>query len=52
MKTFKVTFVDEIVAESEDAAYKILVEYLKDCGKFEDVSAFEFKEIKKKVKAT
>ena len=50
MKKFKVTFTDEIEAKTEEDAYKILVNYLQDCGKFEDVTAFNFKEIKKKKK--
>jgi hypothetical protein len=45
MKKYKVTFVDEIEARSEEEAYAMLVEYLKDCGRFEDVSAFDFEEI-------
>jgi|LakMenEpi03Aug12_release.lakeMendotaPanAssembly.Ray.scaffolds.fasta_scaffold6816218_2 hypothetical protein len=50
MKKFKITFVDEIEARSEEDAYAMMVEYLKDCGRFEDVSAFNFKEIKKEKK--
>ena len=45
MKKFKITFVDYAHAKSEEDAYKILVDYLKDCGKFEDVTAFDFKEV-------
>ena len=48
MKTFKVTFVDEIVAESEEQAYCILLKYLTGCVEYEDVTAFDFKEMKKR----
>lgn len=47
---FKVTFVDEIEAESEDAAFDSMVQYLADCAKYEDVTGFDFKEIKEKAK--
>lgn len=45
MKKFKITFTDYAYAKSEEDAYKILVNYLQDCGKFEDVSAFNFEEV-------
>lgn len=44
MKTFRVQFVDLITAESEEAAYDILLEYLSDCVKDSDVVAFDFQE--------
>lgn len=50
MKKYKVTFIDEIDAENEDDAYAIILNYLTKCVQYEDVTAFEFKEIKKKKK--
>lgn len=44
MKTFRVQFVDLITAESEEAAYDILLQYLSDCVKYDDVVAFDFQE--------
>lgn len=44
MKTFRVQFVDLITAESEEAAYDILLKYLSDCVKYNDVVAFDFQE--------
>ena len=44
MKTFRVQFVDLITAESEEAAYDILLGYLSDCVKHSDVVAFDFQE--------
>lgn len=32
--------------ESEEQAYDILLEYLNDCVKHEDVSGFQFEEVK------
>ena len=45
MKKFKITFVDEIEAENEEAAYKDLLDYLRDVVKYDDVTAFDFKDI-------
>jgi hypothetical protein len=47
MKKYKVTFVDEIDAENEEYAYARLIEYLSDVVRYEDVTAFDFEEIKK-----
>lgn len=47
MKTFTVTFTDEIEAETEQEAYHKLLEYLADCAQYGDVTAFDFK-VKKK----
>ena len=44
MKTYRVQFVDLITAESEEAAYDILLRYLSDCAKYGDATAFEFQE--------
>ena len=43
----KITFEDIFDnIESEEQAYDILLEYLNDCVKHEDVSAFQFEEVK------
>lgn len=43
----KITFTDIFDnLESEEQAYDVLLEYLRDCVKHEDVSAFEFEEVK------
>ena len=43
----KITFEDIFDnVESEEQAYDILLEYLNDCVKHEDVSAFQFEEVK------
>lgn len=43
----KITFEDIFNnIESEEQAYDILLEYLNDCVKHEDVSAFQFEEVK------
>lgn len=44
MKTYRVQFVDLITAESEEAAYDILLRYLSDCAKYGDATAFAFEE--------
>ena len=45
MKKFKVSFVDEIEAETEEEAYHLLIVYLQEVVEFEDVTAFEFTEV-------
>jgi hypothetical protein len=50
MKKYKITFVDETYAENEEDAYDRLIEYLRGVVKYQDVTAFDFKEIKKKKK--
>ena len=45
MKKFKITFVDEIEAESEEDAYGVLLKYLWECVEHSDVTAFDFKDI-------
>lgn len=44
MKTFKVTFTDSIVAENEEKAYDLLLDYLREVVRNEDVTAFDFQE--------
>jgi len=46
MKKFNVTFTDEIMAESEEDAYNELLTYLGEVVSSQDVTAFDFKEIK------
>lgn len=46
MKKFLVTFKDTIVAETEEDAYDKLLEFMRDTVRFEDVTPFDFKEIK------
>jgi hypothetical protein len=46
MKKFKVVFSDVFEAEDELNAYDGLIDYLRDCVKMEDVSAFGFDEEK------
>ena len=40
LKRFEITFRDEIEAETEEQAIEWLFEYLNDCVRNEDVSAF------------
>ena len=42
---FKITYYDEIEAETEDKAYKILRKQLASDVKFGDISCFEFEEV-------
>jgi hypothetical protein len=47
MKKFKVTFEDIFDGvESEEQAYDVLLDYLNDCVKHEDVTAFNFEELR------
>lgn len=48
MKTFRVQFVDEITAETEEDAYELLLTYLRDCAEYGDATAFNFEEIEHK----
>jgi hypothetical protein len=48
--TFKVKFSDEITAASEEEAYDVLLRYLYECVKYEDVTAFDFKKASPKKK--
>ena len=46
MKKFKVTFRDEIEAESEEEAYKNILNFCAMVYNSSDVTAFKFEEIK------
>ena len=46
-KLYKITFIDEFECLNKNHSYKTFLNYLKECVKNEDVSSFEFKEIKK-----
>ena len=52
MKKFKVVFSDVFEAEDELKAYDELIDYLRDCVKMEDVSAFGFEEEKERATTT
>jgi len=45
-KIFKITYKDEWECQNEEHAYETLLDYLKRCVENQDVTAFEFKEIK------
>ena len=50
MKHIKISFEDEWAfddKDSEEHMYKVLLEYLKDCVDYEDVTAFKFEEVNK-----
>ena len=49
MKIFKITYYDEIEAETEDEAVETLKRQLASDVKHGDVSCFEFEEIKDKL---
>lgn len=44
MKTFTVEFYDTFEAKTEKEAYKLLLEYLETCVKYQDVTGFVFEE--------
>ncbi len=44
MKKYKVTFVDCIEASTEEEAYEEMLNYLKEVCKYQDLTAFDFKE--------
>lgn len=44
MKTYKITFTDTIKANTEEDAYGELLDYLSECVRFGDVTAFDFAE--------
>ena len=46
MKKYKVTFTDVFEAEAEEDCYEQLFEYLRSVLYYEDVTAFNFEEIK------
>ena len=43
-KTYRVSFVDNVTASSEEEAYEILLDYLAKCAKYGDATAFSFEE--------
>ena len=45
MKKYKVTFVDEIKAETLEDAYDQLILYLSECAYNGDITTFKFEEI-------
>jgi hypothetical protein len=42
LKRFRVYYIDEVIAETEEDAYEKTLEYLSDCVKNGDVSAFNY----------
>jgi hypothetical protein len=50
MPKFEVCFRDEIEVENEEEAVDALIQYLSDCVRFQDVSVFNFYELKEKHK--
>lgn len=46
MKKYLVTFKDTLEATSEEDAYDELIKYLRDVVRYEDVTPFDFKEVK------
>ena len=47
MALYEVTFRDEIEADSEEEAYDDFLKYLSHCVRLQDVTAFQFFELKK-----
>jgi hypothetical protein len=47
VKKYLVTFKDKFSAETEEDAYDQLLKYLAEMVRYQDVVAFNFKEIKK-----
>lgn len=45
MKTFTVEFYDTFEAKNEKEVYKLLLEYLATCVKYQDVEGFTFEEV-------
>lgn len=45
LKRFRVYYIDEVVAETEEEAYDKTLNYLKDCVKYGDVSLFNYEYI-------
>lgn len=47
LKSFKITFEDIFEnVESEEQAIDVLLDYLQECVRYEDVTAFKFEEVK------
>ena len=51
MPKFEITYRDEIEADSEEDAIEWLFQYLNDCLRNDDVSVFNFYELKEKQNA-
>jgi hypothetical protein len=45
LKRFRVYYIDQVVAETEEEAYDLTLQYLSDCVKNGDVSAFNYEVI-------
>jgi hypothetical protein len=45
MKRYRVYYIDEVQANSEEEAYEQTLQYLHDCIWFQDVSAFNYEYI-------
>ena len=45
MKRYRVFYIDEVEANSEEEAYDQTLNYLEDCIKYQDVSAFGYEYI-------
>ena len=45
MKQYRITFTDIVSAQSEEDAYNALLDYMKDCVKYHDVTCFDFEEV-------
>ena len=43
-KTYRVTFIDNVTADSEEEAYEALLDYMAQCVKYQDVTCFTFEE--------
>ena len=43
-KTYRVTFIDNVTADSEEEAYEALLHYMGQCVKYQDVTCFTFEE--------
>ena len=46
MKKFKITFTDIVEAETEEEAHEKFMPYIRNCGKYSDLDAFNFEEEK------
>ena len=43
-KTYRVTFIDNVTANSEEEAYEALIHYMGQCVKYKDLTCFTFEE--------
>ena len=51
-KTYRVSFIDNVTAESEEEAYEILLDYLAKCVKYQDATTFTFEETQEEIYQT